>query len=167
MFLLRVSIHTTFHSAPTHFALGIISARGAAAPPNPNHKKPHQLLSSQLSSPQPSPLALVAAALMPPRLLGRCSCCGYGCGAGRLAELPRELRLELGINAFRARYYICPRRGRGWRDKRGGNVASGSRQHATPATPGTGCHSNLGTAVSTRGEADCVKPYTVEKTIWC
>ena len=34
---------------------------------------------------------------MPPRLLGRCSCCGYGCGAWRLAELPRELRLELGI----------------------------------------------------------------------
>eukprot|EP00964_Phaeocystis_antarctica_P017653 scaffold9767_cov63-Phaeocystis_antarctica.AAC.1 len=61
---------TTIHSAPTHFALGIISARGAAAPPNPNHKKPHQLLSSQLSSPQPSPLALVAAALMPPVFLG-------------------------------------------------------------------------------------------------
>ena len=97
VFLLRVSIHTTIHSAPTHFALGIISARGAAAPPNPNHKKPHQLLSSQLSSPQPSPLALVAAALMPPRLLGRCSCCGYGCGAGRLAELPRVLEQKMHV----------------------------------------------------------------------
>ena len=29
VFLLRVSIHTTIHSAPTHFALGVISARGA------------------------------------------------------------------------------------------------------------------------------------------
>eukprot|EP00964_Phaeocystis_antarctica_P101781 scaffold67259_cov61-Phaeocystis_antarctica.AAC.4 len=71
------------HSTNALDRVGIISARGAAAPPNPNHKKPHQLLSSQLSSPQPSPLALVAAALMPPApaFLGAAAAAGAGLGA--------------------------------------------------------------------------------------